>query len=51
MYGFSFQDILDGSDLTTHVLNAARQNAIIEFFWEVSDGGAVLFNVKGPVIN
>lgn len=44
MYGFSFQDIIDGSDLTSHVLNAARQNSIIEFFWEannpVNDGSA-----------
>merc|ERR1711988_600178 len=37
MYGFSFQDIVDGADLTAHVLNAARQNAVIEFFWEANN--------------
>jgi len=44
MYGFSFQDIINGNKLTNHVLNAAKQNAIIEFFWEadnpVNGGGA-----------
>merc|ERR1711988_1148934 len=37
MYGFSFQDIIDGNKLTNHVLNAARQNAVIEFFWEADN--------------
>ena len=37
MYGYSFQDIIDGSKMTNHVLNAARQNAVIEFFWEANN--------------
>lgn len=37
MYGFSFQDIVDGKILTNHVLNAAKQNAVIEFFWEADN--------------
>ena len=45
MYGFSFQDIVDGKKLTNHVLNAAKQNAVIEFFWE-ADNPVTLGNAR-----